>query len=149
MVMRGLQVHYNKVKFIALDCAREARLWNIKFGKPVMRALDCYIYAKDKNKEVEYINAFASLVWGEGVDFGTNHGIKQVLHRAGLSWNEAKSYLQQPHIESQWQKITTDNRDYIYSRGLWGVPCIKCDDLIVWGQDKLWKIEQHVINKNK
>lgn len=32
MVLRGLSVPPDKVKFIALDCAREARLWNIKFG---------------------------------------------------------------------------------------------------------------------
>jgi 2-hydroxychromene-2-carboxylate isomerase len=31
------------------------------------------------------------------------------------------------------------------SEGMWGVPCMKFGEFCVWGQDRLWAIEQEVL----
>lgn len=37
--------------------------------------------------------------------------------------------------------MTSQNAATLADHGLWGVPCIKCKDVVVWGQDKIWMIE--------
>lgn len=41
-----------------------------------------------------------------------------------------------------WEKETENNRQELFSKGLWGVPCLQYKDAIVFGQDKLWVIEK-------
>ena len=64
--------------------------------------------------------------------------------RAGLSWKEALVYLGNPDSEAVWEDITTKNRDHIYGKGLWGVPCIEFGEVLVWGQDRIWVIEEAI-----
>lgn len=152
MVMRGLSVPFAKVKFIALDCAREARLWGLKFGsccdpinpdgKPVMRALDVFMLAIKHNKQYEFVSSFAELVWGSGVNAGTDEGMKKIVLKAGLNWDEARSMIGAPDVEASWRALTSANREYLYAQGMWGVPCVEFGDVMVWGQDKIWIIEQ-------
>lgn len=102
--------------------------------------MDAYIIAKRCNKEVEYIASFAESVWGEGIDVGTDIGLKIVTDKAGLPWNEVLRAIGTQKASDEWTKITTENREYLYSRGFWGVPCMEYNGLMVWGQDKLHEI---------
>jgi hypothetical protein len=38
--------------------------------------------------------------------------------------------------------LTAPNREFLQSQGMWGVPCVRYGDILVWGQDKLWVIER-------
>jgi 2-hydroxychromene-2-carboxylate isomerase len=33
--------------------------------------------------------------------------------------------------------------------GLWGVPCFRVDDVSVWGQDRMWVIEDALIARTR
>lgn len=159
MVMRGLSVPYAKKKYIATDCAREARLWNIPFGpccdpiepegRPVQRALDAFLVAASQGKDLDFISSFAELVWGRGVDAGTDRGLRLIVERAGLAWSHVRSVLGTRASQESWTTITDNNRDYLRSRGLWGVPCVECGAVLVWGQDSLYLIEQVLRERNK
>lgn len=152
MVMRGLHVSTAKAMFILQDCAREARIYGLTFGYccdpikpdgiPVKRALDAFVIAKKYNKEIEYIESFAEFVWGKGYDAGTDYGLKCIIDKCGLPWNEVQNCLGDPEIENIWTEMTLNNRKDISDQGLWGVPCIAYKDLFLWGQDKIWAIEK-------
>jgi 2-hydroxychromene-2-carboxylate isomerase len=152
MVMRGLPVPIAKAMFILNDCTREARVNGLTFGYccdpinpegiPVKRALDAYVVAQKYNKEIEYIEAFSEFVWGKGYDAGTDYGLKCIIDKCDLPWNEVKACLENPDIESIWSEMTLNNRKDISDQGLWGVPCIAYKDLFLWGQDKIWAIEK-------
>lgn len=154
MVMRGLPVPMKKAIFILLDCSKEARLYNIPFGKccdpihssgePICRALDAFIIAQKYQKELDYILSFSIHVWSRGVDPGSDSGLKMIVEYAGLSWPEVRSAISVPSIRQEWELMTTENREFLVANEFWGVPCIFYKDVKVWGQDQVYKIIQHL-----
>jgi len=83
-------------------------------------------------------------VWGCGVDAGTDAGLKTVVTRAGLKWEDAVNFIGAADVEESWRAITAANRKYLYDRGMWGVPCVEFNDIFIWGQDKLWLLEEEI-----
>lgn len=98
--------------------------------------------AKEANKEHDFFSSVAVNVWSRGVDAGTDHGLRVIAADAGLNWSEVESALDNAQVEQQWRSITAANEMYLKERGYWGVPCLKYGDVLVWGQDKLWMIEE-------
>ena len=41
-----------------------------------------------------------------------------------------------------WRDTAERNREALFGLGLWGVPSFAVGDTAVWGQDRLWLIEQ-------
>jgi 2-hydroxychromene-2-carboxylate isomerase len=66
--------------------------------------------------------------------------MRHIVEAACIPWNEVKLAFNNPSIAAEWEEITSTNRDFLYERGFWGVPCIKYQDQIVWGQDKIYHI---------
>lgn len=114
-------------------------------GKPVYRALSVYVVAKRHGKEIEFLQSFSQHVWGKGWDFGTNRGVKFVTDGLGLPWKEVLQSLDDPEVEKEWREITSTNGAVLRNYGYWGVPCLKYADVVVWGQDKLWVIEELLV----
>ena len=145
MVMRGLPVPKSKRTYIPLDTAREARRLQIPYGrifdpvgKPVERGYSLLPWARDQGKDYDFSHAFLTCVWSEGTDPGSDSGMRKVVERAGLDWNEAK------HIvgNDEWRAEAEANREEMMERGIWGVPSFRVGDIITWGQDRLWVIER-------
>jgi 2-hydroxychromene-2-carboxylate isomerase len=76
-------------------------------------------------------------VWAEGVDAGSDAGLRRIVERAGLSWAQAKPLIG----NDDWRPEAEANRQALLALGLWGVPCFRYGDVSVWGQDRLWVIE--------
>lgn len=114
---------------------------------PVKRALCGYIISRRYGKEYEYLRAFAENIWGNGYDAGTDYGMEKVSLDSGVPWVEVQRSFLDVNIEREWQEITQKNRDFLTSRGLWGVPCVEYDGVLFWGQDKLWILETILDNK--
>jgi 2-hydroxychromene-2-carboxylate isomerase len=148
MVMRGLSVPRNKRMYIALDTAREAFERNIPFGRlndpvgrPTERGLSLMPYAEREGLGQRYVLSFLRGVWAEGLDAGSDRGLRTIVERAGLSWPQARIELN----NAAWREVAEDNRAELFSLGLWGVPSFRVADFAVWGQDRLWAVQEALL----
>ena len=144
MVMRGLPVKRSKRVYILLDAAREARRNGVQFGpisdpvgKPVERGYSLLPWAIEQGRGIEYFRSFMTLVFSQAVDAGSDRGLKRIVEEAGLDWSEGRGYLDDP----AWREEAERNREELFDLGLWGVPSFRVGSVAVWGQDRLWVLE--------
>ena len=144
MVMRGLPIPKEKRRYISQDAAREAHVRGIPFGrlndpvgKPTERGLALMPLAISMGKEEDYLLSFMHGVWAEGIDAGSDKGLRKIVERAGLPWSAATEALQ----DESWRKVADENRETMFGLGLWGVPSFKVGNTATWGQDRLWCVE--------
>ena len=147
MVMRGLPVPRMKGRYITLDTAREARRLGIPFGKiadpvgkPVERGYAILPWARGQGRGFEFAHAFLAGVWSQGVDAGSDSGLKQIVEAAGLDWASARAQLD----SDAWRAEAEANRAEMMKLGVWGVPSFRVGDVITWGQDRLWLVEEEL-----
>lgn len=145
MVMRGLPVPREKRIYIVRDVAREARLRGIPFGRlndplgrPTERGLSLIPFAQQAGLGEAYVLSFMHGVWAEGVDAGSERGLRRIVERAGLAWSDAARALR----DQAWRATAETNRSDMFARGLWGVPSFAIGNTAVWGQDRLWAVEE-------
>jgi len=148
MVMRGLPVPRAKRMYISLDAAREAHWRGIPFGRindpvgrPVERGLSLMPLAERDGKGEAYVLSFMQGVWAEGLDAGSDRGLRRIAERAGLSWSDAQAAMK----DDTWRRIAEANRVEMLGLGLWGVPSFRVGDTAVWGQDRLWAVQQALL----
>jgi 2-hydroxychromene-2-carboxylate isomerase len=172
MVMRGLPVPRAKQLYITLDTRREAEDAGVAFGRvcdpvgrPVERGFSLYPLAKERGRAFELLRSFTTAAFAEGVDTGTDAGLRFVAERAGLDWEQARPILEaaehaariRPRPSSSplaastgWQTELEANREQLFALGLWGVPSFRVlgeggePDYATWGQDRLWRVEQEI-----
>ncbi len=150
MVMRGLPVPRAKQLYIALDTKREAESIGVPFGRicdpvgrPVERCFSLYPWACSRGRGAELLHAFMRAAFAEGIDTGSDRGLRHVVERAGLVWDEARTYLD----GEGWREELERNRVQLNALGLWGVPSFRIvgrageSDFCTWGQDRLWRVE--------
>ena len=144
MVMRSLPVPPMKRNYITLDVAREAHRLGIPFGRvadpvgrPVERGYALLPWAIAQGRGHDYAAAFLRGVFAEGLDAGSDSGLKAIVTAAGLDWATAKPLIG----TDDWRAEAEANRREMTGLGLWGVPSFRVGDVAVWGQDRLWVIE--------
>lgn len=144
MVMRNLSVPKTKARYIAHDTAREADRLSIPFGKlndplgrPVERGFAVLHWALQQGRGFDFAQSFLRMVWSEGVDAGSDRGLKKIVEDAGLDWAQAREQLD----NEDWRAVAESNRLDMMSYGIWGVPSFRVGDTAVWGQDRLWVVE--------
>ncbi len=147
MVMRGLPVPPTKRNYITLDAAREARRVGVPFGrvvdplgKPVERGYALLPWARSQGRGFDYALAFMRAVWSQGIDAGSDAGMRRIVDAAGLDWQAARPLL----LNNDWRTEAEANRQELTSLGLWGVPCFRFGEAVAWGQDRLWVIEDAI-----
>lgn len=150
MVMRGLPVPPAKRQYISHDAAREARLHGVPFGrlndpigKPTERGLAVLARAEAQGRGREFLHSFMHGVWAEGVNAGSDRGLRRLAERAGLSWVDAQAAL----ADEGWRATAQANRDEMFSLGLWGVPSFRVGEMAVWGQDRLWAVHEALMRQ--
>ena len=154
MAMRGLPVPAEKRRYISLDAAREAFVQGVPFGcvndplgTPTERGLALMPFAEMHNAAEAYVRSFMQGVWAEGLDAGTDKHLKIMVERAGLNWTAAKDILKSKSNDTHWRAIAEQNRQALFSMGLWGVPSFKFENTAAWGQDRFWVIEKALHDK--
>lgn len=152
MAMRGLAVPRAKRMYIAYDAAREAFERGVPFGrlndplgKPTERGLALVAHAERAGKGQSFVLSFMRGVWAEGVDAGSDRGLRPLVERAGLSWDDARAALE----DDAWRTTAEDNRREMFELGLWGVPSFRVGDLATWGQDRLWAVEDALVGETR
>lgn len=153
MVMRGFAVPFSKKYYIVTDTKREADRLGLPFGDiydpigdPIERAFSLYPWVEQQGKAGDYLSAYLTGVYGTGIDTSTEEGLKEVVESVGLSWQGAQDHLDK---DNGWREQLEQNRTELLGAGLWGVPCFRvCSDneadFSVWGQDRLWLVEQEI-----
>ena len=149
MVMRGVPATMTKGRYIMTDAAREADAYGIPFGDiydpigaPVQRAYSLYPWARSMNREIEFLSSFLVNAFSRGVNAANNHGLRQIVEFAGLSWSEGKKHLN----TNRWvAEVEENQRVLVNELGLWGVPSFRLRDaegntLCTWGQDRIWLV---------
>jgi len=152
MVMRGLPVPRAKRLYIVLDAKREAEDAGVAFGRvcdpvgrPVERVFSLHPWARERGRAAELLASFMRAAWAEGVDTGSDAGLRLVVERAGLVWSDAREHLDR----DGWRGELEQNREALFALGLWGVPsfCLRGGDAApysTWGQDRLWRVEEEI-----
>ncbi|MEO0369166.1 MAG: DsbA family protein, partial [Pseudomonadota bacterium] len=148
MVMRRMQVPKRKGQYIIHDVVREADSFDIPFGKiadplgqGVQNIYSLYAWANEQDRGVDLLISAAKANWSEGIWSDHEPGLRTIVERAGLSWQDAKKQLD----NDQWQHMVQENLAELYGLRHWGVPCFKYRDKMVFGQDRLDSIEQSLI----
>lgn len=147
MVMRGLPVPLAKRLYIVRDCKREAGRLDLPFGRicdplgaPVERGLAVLAGARRSGRDVAFAASFLKGVFAEGVDAGSDRGLKHLCIRAGVNWSEAQEWM----ADEQWRDEAETHRRDLLDLSLWGVPSFRFGAQSAWGQDRLWLIEQAI-----
>lgn len=150
MVMRGLPVPREKRTYISLDAAREAHARGTPFGRlndpvgrPTERGLSLIPIAEQMGCAEAYVLSFMHGVRAEGIDAGSDRGLRRIVERAGLSWDAAHRALK----EDAWRATAEANREEMFDLGLWGVPSLRVGDTAVWGQDRLWAVQEALLSQ--
>ena len=151
MVMRGLPVPREKRTYISLDAAREAHARGTPFGRlndpvgrPTERGLSLIPIAEQMGCAEAYVLSFMHGVRAEGIDVGSDRGLRRIVERAGLSWDAAHRALK----EDAWRATAEANRKEMFDLGLWGVPSFRVGDTAVWGQDRLWAVQDALLKQD-
>ena len=152
MVMRGLPVPAQKRRYISLDAAREARLQGVPFGRlndpvgrPTERGLALIPFAHAQGRAEAYLLSFMRGVWAEGLDAGSDRGLRTITERAGLPWAEARAAL----ADQGWRTLAERNRQDLLDLGLWGVPSFHVAGTATWGQDRLWQVREALDRRDR
>lgn len=151
MRMRGLPVPKMKSRYIVTDVAREARRLGISFGRiadplgePVERGYSLLPWAIEQGRGYEYCLAFMRGVWSRGIDAGSDRGLARIVADAGLDWQAGRRHLG----SGDWRAVAEANREELLGLGLWGVPSFRVGDAAVWGQDRLWAVEDELLGRS-
>ena len=108
-------------------------------GAPVEQGLAVLHRAIDAGVGVQYLESFLRGVFAEGVDAGDPQQFARLGTRAGLTPEDVDAALR----DDTWRDVAERNREEMLACGLWGVPSFRVDSCAaVWGQDRLWMIEQ-------
>lgn len=156
MLMRGIPAPREKQLYIITDTAREARARGVSFGNmvdpfgaPVKRAFALFPGAAALDRGMEFVSVYLTAAWQEGVDITTNKGLRQVVSRAGLTWEE----IQDASANSNWEQLLDDNLQAMLQSHLWGVPSFRVSggntdqDFACWGQDRIWRVENEIARR--
>jgi 2-hydroxychromene-2-carboxylate isomerase len=142
--MRKLPVPQRKAMYFLKDCAREAQRLAMPFGTisdpvgaPAERGLAVLLRAMESDKGEAFLTAFLKAAWSDGINAGSDRGLKEICARAGVPWADAQAVLK----DDSWRACVEANRARLTELGLWGVPSFRVGDLAVWGQDRLWLVE--------
>jgi 2-hydroxychromene-2-carboxylate isomerase len=152
MVMRGLPVPGAKRFYIALDTKREAERLGMPFGtvvdpvgKPTERGLAVLHHAIQAGKGSAFAESFLKGVFAEGIDAGSDTGLAKLAERAGLD----PAFVARALKDESWRRVAEANREELFALGLWGVPSFRVNNnQALWGQDRLWAIEQELQQVN-
>jgi 2-hydroxychromene-2-carboxylate isomerase len=153
MVMRGLPVPWPKRRYILLDAKREADRLGLPFGDiadpvgaPVERGLALVHHAERQGRGFEVAESFLRGVFAEGIDAGSDRGLTRIASRVGLGAADIRAAL----ADDGWRAIAEANRIEMLAQGLWGVPSFRVEGFeAVWGQDRLWMIEDDLVAHNE
>lgn len=158
MLMRGIPAPRAKQRYIITDSGREGRAHGAPlgqivdpFGEPVKQAFTLFPGTEALGKPMEFITAYLTGAWFDGIDITTTRGLRKVVSNAGLDWQA----LQQATQETNWEVTLDNNLNDLLSENLWGVPSFRVSGgnsehpFACWGQDRIWRVENEIAARSQ
>lgn len=158
MLMRGVPAPRAKQRYIITDAAREGRVHGAPlgrivdpFGDPVRMAFALFPAAVKLEKGMDFVTAYLSAAWMEGIDITTTQGLRRVTGNAGIDWEA----LQEARQDTDWEITLEENLREMLALGLWGVPSFRVTGgsmpgaFASWGQDRIWRVENEIFTRAK
>ena len=74
------------------------------------------------------------------------NNLKKIIESIGLEWEDAEKDLD----SEDWRDEVEKNRKRLFELGKWGPPTMILknkdgyQELVVWGQDRIWLIEEQI-----
>jgi len=156
MLMRGVTAPRAKQRYIITDAGREGRAHGSPlgrivdpFGAPVKRAFALFPGATALGRGMDFVTAYLSAAWVDGIDITTDDGLHEVAVKAGIDWNE----LREASRGADWEATLDENLTEMLGARLWGVPSFRVtggnDDapFACWGQDRIWRVENEIARR--
>ncbi len=156
MMMRGIPAPREKQRYIMCDAGREGRAHGAPFGRivdpfgePVKRAFALFPAAAENGRGMEFVTAYLSAAWFDGIDITTERGLQQVIANADLDWEMLHNASQ----NNDWEAILADNLRTLVEENLWGVPSFRVSGgkidtaYACWGQDRIWRVENEIARR--
>jgi 2-hydroxychromene-2-carboxylate isomerase len=139
MAMRDITVNRAKQLYTLRDVRRVADRRGIAFGRVAdplgegaKRLLGVFGNAAGSEQQLALLVSAGRAVWSEGIDVGTDDGLRFVCERAGVDSTVGDDI-----------DYAERNRLDLLDAGLWGVPCYRLGDgFAAWGQDRFWMLEE-------
>jgi 2-hydroxychromene-2-carboxylate isomerase len=75
-------------------------------------------------------------IWSEAKDVAEYVDLKDIVERAGMSWEDARAALE-PAAANAALKQANGYAEDLAVIGLWGVPSFRIGDFVAWGNDRL------------
>jgi 2-hydroxychromene-2-carboxylate isomerase len=119
------------------------------FGEPVKRAFALFPAAAENGRGMEFVSAYLSAAWFDGIDITTESGLQQVIANADLDWEMLHNASQ----NNDWEAILDDNLRTLVEENLWGVPSFRVSGgkidtaYACWGQDRIWRVENEIARR--
>jgi len=154
MLMRDMTIPRYKARYIFRDTAREAKKYEVPFGKvisplgkPAERAYSLFPWIDQQGQGFEYICRLMISSFRKAEDIGVKSYLKELIEDLGLDWQEAQKHLD----TDNWKDVLEKNRLIMYEGNSWGVPTFRLVDgdktVTTWGQDRIWLIEEEIIKR--
>lgn len=150
LMMRNYQVPTSKMRYIFLDSVREAKQKNITFakfhdplGKGVEKCYQLFAYAQQQGKAEIFMATMFHGVYVAGVDLTKASNLRHLCQQLELDYQSALAFDHQ----NPWQQWAQNNLHELENLAFWGVPCFVFQGVKVWGQDRLWQIEQAILKQ--
>ena len=147
MVMRGLSVPKQKLRYIVFDANREAELLGLPFGNiadslgsGVERCMAAFLYAKEQGKERDFAIAAGIGIFGGAIDVSSDDGMRKVTEKAGLFWPDVVAAME----KDDWKVAAEQNLEDMTESGVWGVPSFRVGNAVMWGQDRHWLLARSI-----
>lgn len=150
LMMRGLKVPLSKQRYIYTDAFREAQAANIKFstfndpyGAGIINCYQLFAYIESQGKEEAFIDAAFQAIYVKNLNLAQASVVEALCHQIGIDYQLALAYQE----EHDWQVWSDTNLQELSNDGFWGVPCFKFGEVNCWGQDRLFLIEDAILQK--
>lgn len=152
MLMQGLPMPEIKQRYIFFDALREAKTLGIPFngfadplGDGVVNAYQVFAYARAQGKAEAYMEKVFEAVYVNNLNLADRANLALLCRELELDYQQAIEYGE--HYD--WQAWVDLHQAEMAEMGFWGVPCFRYHGVECWGQDRLWQIEQEIIDRIK
>lgn len=143
MVARGMPLPGVKRMYIVHDAKREADRHGIPFGElcdPLGPGIDNCIAiahrAAQHGQGMAFVRSAMRGIWAEALDMTEYVDLRQVVERAGMTWDDARAALTS-EATAEAVKAAQASATELAVYSLWGVPSVRCGEFVAWGQDRL------------
>jgi 2-hydroxychromene-2-carboxylate isomerase len=138
-----------KHRHLRLDLQRWAKYYGVPLTTPAgygsHRLNRGAFYAIDRGVAARYVGTAWQLVWGEGGAMNDDRLLASVAERMEWDADEFFAFTASDTASSQLRAMN----DMAFEHGVFGVPTMRVDDQMWWGNDRLRFLEMHLQEMTK